>query len=303
MFAAMPKPSPVEGGLGPEIPVEQAARRALAARLADVRRYEEAVHQGGDIDGVHDMRVATRRLRAAIALFDEAGELEEAKIEIKRLGDALGQVRDLDVQSKWLGELLAAEPEDSPARAGIQRLLDEEQHKRPGPEAALRQAIDRFRGEVAERLSNLFACALGRGKLAGHRERERLSRKLKRLARSQAEVLGSTDPHTAHLLRIQAKKLRYHAELLEEALPDETGPLLEHLQHLQELLGDLHDADVRRPLVESFLVRADPPDQPGALSLLRGTLEARDRLAGELAVELRRWQEAGFVRDLRNRLG
>jgi len=296
----MPKPSPVEGGLGPDLPVALAAQRALAARLRDVRQYEELVLAGRDVDGVHDMRVATRRLRAAISLFGQDTDLEEARLEVKRLGDALGGVRDLDVLQDWLKE--AGEGLPVEARTGAEGLHAQLEGLRADPEDALRRALSRWRGDVAERLAAQFAKAAGAGKLGGRREQRRLRRKLKQLQGWQSATLDSLDAHTAHQLRICAKKLRYHAELLEEALADTCPVLLDKLQPLQETLGDLHDADVRRPLVERFLVHADPPGQAGALALLRQTLEARDRLAGQLAAELRHWHDTGFIADLRDKL-
>jgi CHAD domain-containing protein len=297
----MAKPSPVEGGLGPETPVAQAAQHALAARLRDVRQYEERVLAGRDVDGVHDMRVATRRMRAAISLFGLDTDLEEARVEVKRLGDALGGVRDLDVLGEWLKDARPSVGEE--AHQGVDALVGDLEARRPDPEHAMATALEHWRGGTAERLAAQFAAAAGPGKLGGHRERTRLRKKLKTLARWQAATLDSMDAHTAHQLRIRAKKLRYHAELLEEALPDACPALLDRLQRLQELLGDLHDADVRRPLVERFLVNADPPHQAGALALLRQTLETRDRLSGELAAELRHWHDSGFLVGLRDVLG
>jgi CHAD domain-containing protein len=284
------------------VPVELAARRALAARLGDVRRYEQPLLDAPDIDDVHDMRVATRRLRAAIALFDEEAELFQARAEVKRLGDALGQVRDLDVLAAWIDEARAAQPEDAPARPGMEHLADRQREKREHKLPAMHEAIERFRDGVAERLASAFASVRARGFMGGPRQKRRLSKKLGRLERAQIETLASIDPHTAHQLRIGAKKLRYHAELLEDSLPEIAPPLLDHLARLQELLGDLHDTDVRRPLVEEFLIHSEPADREGALVLLRSTLEARERLAGELTGELRAWQDGGTVHDLRSRL-
>jgi CHAD domain-containing protein len=297
----MAKPSPVEGGLFPETPVAQAAQRALASRLKDVRQYEDQVLTSRDVDAVHDMRVATRRMRAAIALFGMDTDLEEARVEVKRLGDALGDVRDLDVMQEWLKD--ARKQHGPAAEPGIDQLHGDFESQRADPEHAMRTAVERWRGDVAERLAAQFAAAGGPGKLAGHRERSRLRKKLKRLGADMAATLESMDPHTAHQLRIRAKKLRYHAELLADALPDVCPALLDRLQPLQELLGDLHDADVRRPLIERFLINAEPAHQAGALALLRHSLEVRDKLAGDLTAELRHWHDAGFIASLRDKLG
>ena len=218
---------------------------------------------------------------------------------MKRLADALGHVRDVDVTCAWLEDALGTLPADSPARAGIQRLIDERRAARHDPDRALAQVLDRFVGDVYPRLQRRLDRAHVAGRMAGKRMRKPLSRALDKLGKAQTATLASPDPETAHDLRIRAKKLRYRGEVLEPALPGVVPELLARLQHLQELLGDLHDADVRRPLLERFLVQVEPHQRPGALELLQRTLLDRERLGGELATELRVWEGEGIIAHLR----
>jgi CHAD domain-containing protein len=296
----MAKPTPVEG-LDFNTPVAEAAQRMLAARLGDLLKFAPGVHDD-DADAVHDMRVASRRLRAALSVLDSKVRFYEARLEVKRLADALGHVRDVDVTAAWLEKALQTLPDGSPARAGVQRLADERRQARHDPDQQLVRALERFTGEVAPRLAGQFAQAKGKGRLGGHRLRNAFSRQLKRLRVSQDATLASSDPETAHELRIRAKKLKYRAEVLEPALAGVVDVLLERLSTLQELLGDLHDADVRRPLLERFLVMAAPDERPGALELLQRTLLDRERLAGELVTELHAWHDEGLLDNLRARL-
>src|ERR1700682_4971291 len=92
----MPKPTHVPG-LDAHTPLRQAAKLLLEARLLDVRRYEPQLTEGTPEDAVHDMRVALRRLRAALRLF----RLRELDGPVKALQDALGAVRDLKLQIGW----------------------------------------------------------------------------------------------------------------------------------------------------------------------------------------------------------
>src|SRR5512144_937462 len=98
----MSKPTEVPG-LGPSTPLSVAGPLLVRARLADVRRYEGALSGDGepDPDAVHDMRVAARRLRAALQLFGDAALLALER-QVKMLQDALGAVRDVQVQREWL---------------------------------------------------------------------------------------------------------------------------------------------------------------------------------------------------------
>src|SRR5581483_12368454 len=118
--------------LPPETPLAEAARHALALRLGDLEREAEALAQTRTADGVHDTRVATRRMRAALAL---AGDLEEARAEVKRFGDALGGVRDLDVRIEWLAERLSDGELPTEARAGLERLVADQRAALPPREA------------------------------------------------------------------------------------------------------------------------------------------------------------------------
>src|SRR5262249_15019431 len=98
----MAKPSPIDG-LDVDSPLLDAAKKPIAARLSDVRQYEKQERNTTpDPDDVHDMRVASRRLRAALELFDKKGQLAGAETAVKALGDALGEVRELQVQLRWL---------------------------------------------------------------------------------------------------------------------------------------------------------------------------------------------------------
>src|SRR5258708_19947575 len=94
----MPKPTHVPG-LDARSPLRQAAKLLLEARLLDVRLYEPQLAEGGAPEKpVHDMRVALRRLRAALRLF----RLHELDGPVKALQDALAAVRDLRLQIAWL---------------------------------------------------------------------------------------------------------------------------------------------------------------------------------------------------------
>lgn len=297
----MAKPAPIDGVDG-ETELGLAARRALAVRLSEVRVLEERVKSQRDADGVHDLRVATRRLRAALGLFGRGNKLGEAAAEVKRLGRALGEVRDLDVQVGWLertlesGTLIDTEP------PGVRALLTQRRAELPDVERELHQALDRWIDTVAPRLEKTFASVTGDGVLGGRRMRRTLDRRLRRLKRQLSDVLDSPDARAAHRLRITVKKLRYDTELLEAALPTAAPAVLTALVPLQETLGELHDRDVRLPIIERFLRRAEPAEQPGAVRLLNDELGHRDRLAAELTLELKAWKADKTVGNLRRAL-
>src|SRR3954470_10953155 len=95
----MAKPRPIPD-LTSEMPYAEAAARIVSVRAAELTENAQGVLDTGDIERVHDMRVATRRLRAALEIFEPCFPAEayrEALAEVKRLADTLGERRDRDV--------------------------------------------------------------------------------------------------------------------------------------------------------------------------------------------------------------
>src|ERR1700743_433561 len=103
----MSEPAPIEG-LDSNTTLEDAARASITALISVVNCCEERLTGALEPNDVHDMRVASRRLRAALALFDQKIQLCAAYRTVTSLGDALGEVRELHVQLAWLREELAA---------------------------------------------------------------------------------------------------------------------------------------------------------------------------------------------------
>src|SRR4051812_2695962 len=122
--------------------------------LAVLRRHFEALlateagaRLGDDVEELHDMRVAARRLRAAVAMFEEALPAEAVRqgSELAWLGETLGVVRDLDVQIGELSRWVDGAPEaDRPALARLGALLETQ---RAEARASLLQALDSPRYE------------------------------------------------------------------------------------------------------------------------------------------------------------
>jgi CHAD domain-containing protein len=134
-------------GIDPDLPFREAASLAVATRAEEVWEHEGRALDTGDIEGVHDMRVATRRLRAAMEVFAPVFPKKRhrrALAEVKRLADVLGERRDPDVMIDGLRALEAQlSKEDMP---GIESLVDE---LRAGQGEA-NELLERTLGEVRE---------------------------------------------------------------------------------------------------------------------------------------------------------
>lgn len=120
----MAKQRPIEG-LTPEQPFALAGAEVVETRIAEVIAHSEGVLDTSAIEGVHDMRVATRRLRAALEVFapcfDKRRHKEVLK-EVKAIADALGERRDRDVAIDSLEAFTESMPR--PDRPGISSLIE-----------------------------------------------------------------------------------------------------------------------------------------------------------------------------------
>jgi CHAD domain-containing protein len=120
-------------GFDCEEPFADAAGRVVAVRAAEVFEHSEGVLDIDDIERLHDMRVATRRLRAALEVFAPcfpAKRHRKALKRVKRLADALGERRDRDVSIEFLNEFSPQAPvADAAAVATLIARLREEQRQ------------------------------------------------------------------------------------------------------------------------------------------------------------------------------
>jgi len=112
-------------------PFNRAAARVVDTRAAEVFEHSDGVLDLDDIERVHDMRVATRRLRAALEVFESCFPRKRHRKALKRvkaLADALGERRDRDVAIEFLEGFAANAPEsDRASLAALNEGLREEQ--------------------------------------------------------------------------------------------------------------------------------------------------------------------------------
>lgn len=132
-------------GIEPGASFAQAAARVVAVRGRELLDHRENVLDTDDIERVHAMRVASRRLRAVLEIFAPAFEPElHAQVlrEVKRIADALGERRDPDVQLDHLAglrERLA--PGD---RAGVDAMAAVLRVRQQRGNAVLARALERL---------------------------------------------------------------------------------------------------------------------------------------------------------------
>ena len=150
-------------GIDAEVPFREAAARAVETRTAELFDLSADVLDTDDIERVHDMRVATRRLRAVMEIFEPAfGRRAHARAlaDVKELADALGERRDPDVAIDALGKVAdALHPNDGP---GILSLQDQLRERQGEANERLAETLERVKGSaLRERLLVLAAEARG----------------------------------------------------------------------------------------------------------------------------------------------
>lgn len=144
---------------GPDTPFRRAAERVLTERLDDLTKHEAGSRAGTDPEALHDMRVASRRLRAAVEAFGvcyRGKEFRRIARQTKELTRALGDVRDRDVLLERLDAYAATVPPDeAPAVALLAARLRAERERHRATMLAFLDALaasgyrERFRRAVA----------------------------------------------------------------------------------------------------------------------------------------------------------
>jgi CHAD domain-containing protein len=141
-------------GIAPDATFREAAASAVEVRADEVFAFRDRVLDTTDIEGVHDMRVATRRLRAVMEIFAVCFPKKRHRRllkEVKRLADVLGERRDPDVMIEGL-ENQAAEV------AGVRDLQEELRARQAGANDRLAAELERIeRDRLRERLIALAA--------------------------------------------------------------------------------------------------------------------------------------------------
>ena len=255
--SAIGSPPPVRAepvALADAMTAAQALREVGRGGLAHLRGNERAA-LAGDPEAVHQMRVALRRLRSAVAAFEPMlprAESRRVRRELAALGKPLGVARNLDVlandllapgRAALLGEAdfaalaAAVERRRRAARRGVQECLAS-----PEYEAAVARLRDWFEAADGDE-SGTAARTLGE---AAPRLLDRLRRDVERRGKGFRRL----SPKERHKLRIAVKKLRYALELFAGLCePRQLSPVVRRLKRLQDDLGYQNDVEVGRALI------------------------------------------------------
>ena len=295
----------------------QSAGTLLRQRLAEQRdalRAAEAAVRVGEPQGLHDLRVAMRRIRSALATFRpilDRSVTEPLRDDLKWASGRLGEARDADVATDHTDHLIADadlagleeeavsglrarlridaaaaadvvdETLDSPRYAATSFLLDELVSHPPLNEKAERKARKVARKRVGREV---------------RRVEERVAWARLPVDASDPEAPHDPDEHVTrlHSVRKAAKRLRYAAETARPVTGKRIRRIGKQAKRVQSVLGDHHDAVITRAALRR-LARDEASGE--AAAFLLGHLDADEQRATR-KLEERAWREIGALEEL-----
>jgi triphosphatase len=291
LAAGVEIPGPPDVGpteVGPSSTVGDLSYAVVRRNMTAMLVHEPGTRLGENPEELHDMRVATRRMRAAISLFEDVlpVRFRSLRDELGWIARELGAVRDLDVTlerlSEWADEIASGDRSDLPgvvsllesqrdeARAQLLSALDSARYERlvSGLVAMLRQGPPRR--AVSTRAP--AAAVVPEMVTSRHRSAVKAARRARREGR----------PEDFHRLRIRCKRLRYALEFVSAVYEGKTSQVVRRVTRLQDSLGLLQDAHVA---MERFRALATGPGAalPPATVFVMGAIAERYREDAERA--------------------
>ena len=265
----------------PADPMAEAGRKLFARQIRRMKRHEAGSRSGADIESVHQMRVAIRRMRSLfnlIGVYYRRKTVAEFERGLRETARALGAIRDLDVLILDLQAFQAELPPDS--QVPLDPVIATLEERRSTCRVRLNKLFDSKRYSRFLRRFQRLTKGAGRGARkvkrgeTPHQLRHVLPPLLHEvLARVRAydTVLPASDDSTLHALRVEYKGLRYALEFFQPILGSSAGAFLSQVKAMQEILGRINDIAVFSQYVAGL---DDLPAEQTAI--LQSYISARD---------------------------
>ena len=277
--------------IAPEADIRVAAVDAMRDGIALVRFHEEAALRG-EVEPLHQMRVSSRRLRAAVEVF--AGVMHGARVNVYRrdlrwVGQVAGAVRDCDMTAALIKEhsvrietAMAAELEPI-----YERLLAMREVARRELESMTQSRRYRI---LNERLTHPLLRRVIPKTTVGEYAARLIAPIARKTRKAGKKIAVEALPEAFHTLRKRIKRLRYAFEMLSAAGGDHHRHAIERLEEMQEMLGQHHDAVALGAWLRELA--SNPEALPPATMMAAGALiQELGRHEGKLKEQsLKRWK-------------
>lgn len=228
--------------------------RFMLTQVEALQNQIEGALIGDDIEHVHQMRVASRRMRNGLNLFKDCLSKKKARSwrdEIRVITKALGNARDLDIQIDLIQRCLT-EPLADRLRPGYNRLLLRlKQQRTIAQEKVNRTLINMQEGDVLDRMrKQLKELTFGSENIYLYTPSlyqqafEAISSTLEDFLSYEGYIQDPDNIEELHAMRIAGKHLRYTLEIFAPIYGNALDPHIRAMKDLQDLLGEIHDNDV-----------------------------------------------------------
>ncbi len=272
----------------------------LRTRLAEMCALRTAALDWSDPEGVHDMRVASRRLRSALRDIAPYVGYHLPSRRLRRLAAALGAVRDDDVVLMALAALAGEADADMTEGLNLLSAARQQRREQARNELALalaETALDELQAKFLHKLTQTAAAQASNGGVgtdnAAAPAFDQVGREI--IAGLLAELCDGGralyQPHSVkriHQLRIIAKRLRYALELFAQCWGERLTVCADEIAALQKSLGELHDCDVWIAELGALLKRLSRRHEPDPTDV--AAARAAERKAAV-------WLLSRFVKD------
>ena len=230
----------------------------LVTRFEELYGFQETALDWSDPEGVHSMRVASRRLRSALRDFTpylRKRGVNSVQKRLKNLAGELGEVRDHDVALIALEEIEKRAPAD--VSLVLKQFIDTRKEHREQAREQLKAVLDK--AQLDQLQADFVAAVDSATSTKGSQPAPqitylKMSRavildRLKELEKLSTDLFKPFEVETLHDMRIAAKRLRYAVELFQRCWGRSISTYAKRAARVQTALGDLHDCDV---WIESF---------------------------------------------------
>ena len=287
-------------------PAPAGIKLVLVTRFDELVGWRDIALDWTDPEGVHSMRVASRRLRSALRDFMpyvRKRRLASVLKRLKSLADALGTVRDQDVAILALEEIQKKAPRES--SVALKEFIEARSQLRDEARKELEAVIA---NEQLAELQSTFVGRIDEAIASSERKnkqpraepqltfaemsREILLARLKEFEKLSNALFRPLDGGPLHDMRIAVKRLRYAIELFQRCWGRSMSTHAKRAARIQTALGDIHDCDVWIASVGKQIIRARKQNEDHRVKGLIALLNHLNKLRTKhLRRALSRWSE------------
>lgn len=286
---------------------------AMLPHIEILQSTAKNINKRKNIEDIHDIRVASRRIRTCLTIFEDFFPSKKFKIwskEIKSITNAYGAVRDLDVQIELLDRFYA-KVSNPKLRPGLRRVglrLKQQRRKKQEKTNNITQTViesptlneiknwctENFNKDTADYEHDQVLYQLGYKNIQHH---------LDEFLFFEVFIFDPARIKELHQMRIAAKRLRYSLEVFSDLYAHKTNFALDIARQSQEYLGQIHDADVWISFLPEFMEREQNKInnfygygspfsrlKPGIEYLIKNRQDERQKLYKKFLQDWQKWK-------------